>query len=124
MRSKFTMKISICQAENGLSLDDLIKKSADGFENKAFAGILKMNLQLTQRRMQRFQNNSSNQKCCQDDHFTRNDSFECRIRTSPDESKMDLWHAAVQSSAKFLLHWQSSSDWNAIKPQAMSLKSC
>ena len=40
--------MSICQAENGFSLDELVKKFADAFENKAFADILKMNLQLTQ----------------------------------------------------------------------------
>ena len=47
MRSKITMEMSICQAENGFSLDELVKKFADAFENKAFAEILKMNLLLT-----------------------------------------------------------------------------
>ena len=46
MRNKITMEMSICQAENGFSLDELVKKFADAFENKAFADILKMNLQL------------------------------------------------------------------------------
>ena len=49
MRSKITMEMSICQAENGFSLDELVKKFADAFENKAFADILKMNLQERQR---------------------------------------------------------------------------
>ena len=40
--------MSICQAENGFSLDELVKKVADSYEKKAFADILKMNLQLTQ----------------------------------------------------------------------------
>ena len=45
MRNKITMEMSICQAENGFSLDELVKKLADAFANKAFADILKMNLQ-------------------------------------------------------------------------------
>ena len=60
MCNKFTMEMSICQAENGFSLDGLVKKFADAFENKAFADILKMHLQLTQEGlMYRFFNNSS-----------------------------------------------------------------
>ena len=31
MRNKFTMEMSICQAENGFSLDELVKKLADAF---------------------------------------------------------------------------------------------
>ena len=48
MHNKITMKMSIYQAENGFSLDELVKKVADSYENKAFSDILKMNLQLTQ----------------------------------------------------------------------------
>ena len=48
MHNKITIKMSIYQAENGFSLDELVKKVADSYENKAFADILKMNLQLTQ----------------------------------------------------------------------------
>ena len=44
MCSKNTMEMSICQAENGFSLDELVKKFTDAFENKAFAEILKMKL--------------------------------------------------------------------------------
>ena len=44
LRNKITMEMSICQAENGFSLDELVQKFADTFENKAFAEILKMNL--------------------------------------------------------------------------------
>ena len=63
MRNKITMEMSICQAENGFSLDELVKQFADAFENKAFAEILKMNLQLTQEvLMYRIFNNSSNQQ--------------------------------------------------------------
>ena len=32
--------MSICQAENGFSLDELVKKFTDAFENKDFADIL------------------------------------------------------------------------------------
>ena len=37
MRNKITMEMSICQAENGFSLDELVKKLADAFENNEFA---------------------------------------------------------------------------------------
>ena len=70
MRNKITMEMSIYQAENGFSLDELVKKWAHVFANKAFAEILKMNLQLTQEvLMHRIFNNSSSQKCCLDGHF-------------------------------------------------------
>ena len=39
MRNKFTMEMSICQAENGFSLDELVKKLVDAFENNAVTGI-------------------------------------------------------------------------------------
>ena len=39
MHDKITMEMSICQAENGFSLDESVKKLADAFENKAFADI-------------------------------------------------------------------------------------
>ncbi|MBQ9776503.1 MAG: hypothetical protein IJW17_10770, partial [Lentisphaeria bacterium] len=38
---KITMEMSICQAENGFSSDELVKKVADSYENKAFAAILR-----------------------------------------------------------------------------------
>ena len=60
MRNRITMEMSICQAENGFSLDELAKKWAHVFANNAFADILKMHLQLTQEGlMYRFFNNSS-----------------------------------------------------------------
>ena len=60
MHSKITGELSICQAENGFSLDELAKKWAHVFANNAFADILKMHLQLTQEGlMYRFFNNSS-----------------------------------------------------------------
>ena len=34
MRNKITMEMSICQAENGFSLDELVKKLADAFEKR------------------------------------------------------------------------------------------
>ena len=48
MHNKITMEMSICQAENGFSLDELVKKLADPYKNKAFTDILKMHLPLTQ----------------------------------------------------------------------------
>ena len=82
MRNKITMEMSICQAENGFSLDELVKKVADSYKNKAFADILKMNLQLTQEvLMYRIFNDKSNMHCCSDGHLTLNGSFDRRIRT-------------------------------------------
>ena len=52
--------MSICQAENGFSLDELVKKLAASFENKAFADILKMDLQLTQEVWQNKMNYAGN----------------------------------------------------------------
>ena len=49
MRTKITMEMSICQAENGFSLDELVKRFADAFENKTAPGMLKINLQLPQK---------------------------------------------------------------------------
>ncbi len=87
MRNKITMEMSICQAGNGFSLDELVKKLAAAFENKAFADILKMNLQLTQEiLMHRIFNNSSSQKCCPEGHLTLNGSFE-RYQTKSNELK-------------------------------------
>ena len=77
MRNEITMEMSICQAENGFSLDALVKKVADSYENKAFADILKMNLQLTQEvLMYRIFNDKSNMHCCSDGHLTLNGSFD------------------------------------------------
>ena len=52
--------MSICQAENGFSLDELVKKLAASFENNAFADILKMDLQLTQEVWQNKMNYAGN----------------------------------------------------------------
>ena len=73
----------ICQAGNGFYLDELMKKVADDFENKAFADILKINLQFTQEAlMYRIFYGKSNLQCCSDEHLTLNGSFDRRIRTS------------------------------------------
>ena len=90
MRNEITMEMSICQAENGFSLDELVKKVADSYKNKAFADILKMNLQLTQEvLMYRIFNDKSNMHCCSDGHLTLNGSFDRRIRTSWGEFKSE-----------------------------------
>ena len=81
--------MSICQAESGFSLDELVKKVADSYEKKALGEILKMNLLLTQEiLMHRIFNGKSNQQCCSDGHLTMNGSFERHIRTSFGEFKM------------------------------------
>ena len=101
MHDKITMEMSICQAEKGFFWEELVKKLADAFANKAFADILKMNLQLTQEvLMHRIFNNSSSQKCCPDGHLTLNGGFECRIRTSLGEFKMDFWHVRCSKCGK------------------------
>ena len=93
MRNKITMEMSICQAENGFSLDELVKKVADSYENKAFADILKMNLQLTQEvLMFRIFNDKSNMQCCSDGHLTQNgreDRLELELKTSGIKSLME-----------------------------------
>ena len=82
-------------------MDELVKKFTDAFENKAFADILKMNLQLTQEvLMHRIFNNSSSQKCCPDGHLTLNGSFERRIRTSLGEFKMNFWRVRCSKCGK------------------------
>ena len=74
------MGMSLFQVENGFSLNKLVKKFADIFENKAFADILKMSLQLAQEvLMHRIFNNTNHQKCCLNGHLTLNGSFERRI---------------------------------------------
>ena len=101
MRNKITMEMFICQAGNGFSLDELVKKLADSFENKAFAEILKMNLQLTQEvLMYRIFNGKSNQQCCPDGHLTLNGGFGRRIRTSLGEFKMDFWRVRCSTCGK------------------------
>ena len=65
--------MSICQAENGFYLDELVKKVADACKKKIFSDILKMNLQLTQVvLMYRIFNGKSNLQCCSDGHSTMN----------------------------------------------------
>ena len=106
MRNKSTMEMSICQAKNGFSLDELVKNVADAYEKKAFVDILKMNLQLTQEvLMYRIFNNKSNLQCCPDGHLTLNCSFDRRIRISLGEFKMAFWRMRCSKCGKsFALH--------------------
>ena len=99
MYNEITMEMSICQAENGFSLDESVKKLADAFENKASAEILKMNLQLTQEVL-----NAASEPVWA-------------------SSKWISGVSVVQSAEKLLLHWRSSSVWDTIKPRVTSLKS-
>ena len=93
--------MSICQAENGFSLDELVKKLADSYEKKAFGEILKMNLLLNQEvLMHRISNGKSNHQCCSDGHLTMNGSFERRIRTSSGEFKMVFWRVRCSKCGK------------------------
>ena len=124
MHNKITMEMSICQAENGFSLDELVKKVADSYEKKAFADILKMNLQLTQEiLMYRIFNNKNTLQCCPDGHLTQNGSFDRRIRTSLGEFKMAFWRVRCSKCGKSFAPLASSSAWSITKPKLMSLKS-
>ena len=101
MHNKITVEMSICQAETGFSLDELVKKLADAFENKVFSDILKMNLQLTQEvLMYRIFNGKSNLQCCPDGHLTLNGSFDRRIRTRLGEFKMVFWRVRCSKCGK------------------------
>jgi hypothetical protein len=104
MQNKISMETVIRQAENRFSLDELVKKVADSYENKAFADILKMNLQLTQEfLMYWIFNDKSNMQCCSDGHLTLNGSFDRRIRTSLGEFKMDFWRVRASRGNFFKL---------------------
>ena len=93
--------MSICQAEIGFALDELVKKFTDFFENKAFADILKMNLQLTQEVLiYRIFNDHDNQQCCPDGYLTLNGSFERHIRTSLGEFKMVMNGIETKSNSR------------------------
>jgi hypothetical protein len=77
------------------------KKVADSYGKKAFADILKMNLQLTQAvLMYRIFNNKSNLQCCSDGYLTLNGSFERRIRTSLGEFKIVFWRVCCSKCGK------------------------
>ena len=97
MRDKIIMEMSICQSENGFSLEELVKKVADSYEKKVFANILKMNLQLSQVVLI---NGKSNMQCCSDGHLTLNGSFKRRIRTSLGEFKMIFWRVRCSKCGK------------------------
>ena len=74
---------------------------ADSYEKKAFADILKRNLQLTQELlMYRIFNSKSNMQCCPDGYLTMNGSFDRRIRTSLGEFKMVFWRRRCSKYGK------------------------
>jgi len=43
------MDLLVCQSENGFSLDELVKKLSDAYENKPFSELLRTILMLTRR---------------------------------------------------------------------------
>ena len=96
MRNKITREMSICQAENGFSLDELVQKVADSYEKKAFADLTQEVL------MKRIFNGKSNLQCCPDGHLMLNGSFDRRIRTSLGEFKMVFWQVRCSKCGKTL----------------------
>ena len=48
IQSKITSDLSFCLAENGFSLDELVFKLKEFFENKTFSELLQLILQLVQ----------------------------------------------------------------------------
>jgi hypothetical protein len=79
MQGEITSDLSFCLAENGFSLDELVFKLRDLFENKAFSELLRLILQLVQECMlQRlFANKELLVKCCGKSHFMLNGGYNC-----------------------------------------------
>ena len=92
MHNKIITEISICQAENGFSLDELVKKVADSYKKKALSDVLKMNLRLTQQFfMYRIFDGRSNHQYSPDGYLTQNGSFYRRPpHLAPDIVKL-IW---------------------------------
>jgi len=64
------MDLSVCQSEDGFSLDELAVKLADVFERKAFSELLKVILQLGQAiLMYRIFQGKKAMKCCEHGHL-------------------------------------------------------
>ncbi len=93
MQGKITSDLSFCLAENGFSLDELVFKLRELFENKAFSELLRLILQLVQECMlQRlFANKKLPVKCCGKSHFVLNGGYNRRVRTSIGEVRL-YWH--------------------------------
>lgn len=77
MQGKITSDLSFCLAENGFSLDELVFKLKELFENKAFSELLRLILQLVQEcLMQRmFAGKTLAVKCCNESNFTLNGGY-------------------------------------------------
>lgn len=90
MQGKITSDLSFCLAENGFSLDELVFKLKELFENKAFSELLRLILQLVQEcLMQRmFSGKALAVKCCNESNFTLNGGYNRRVRTSLGEVKL------------------------------------
>jgi len=89
MQGKITSDLSFCLAENGFSLDELVFKLKELFENKAFSDLLRLILLLVQERLwtRILTGKNSAVKCCGNSCFKLNGGYERRLRTSLGEVK-------------------------------------
>jgi hypothetical protein len=89
MQGKITSDLRFCLAENGFSLDELVFKLKELFENKAFSDLLRLILLLVQERLwtQILTGKDSAVKCCGNSCFKLNGGYERRLRTSIGEVK-------------------------------------
>lgn len=102
MQSKISMDLLVCQSENGFSLDELVKKLSEAYENKAFSELLRTILMLTQEvlifRILKEKKNAM--ECCPEGHLTLNGSFERNIRTSLGEFSMPFTRVRCSKCGK------------------------
>jgi len=99
MQGKITSDLSFCLAENGFSLDELVIKLANLFEQKAMAEFLRLILQLEQEvLMSRVL--AGTLSCCDGAKLQLNGSFDRRIRTSLGEFNMDFFRVRCSSCGK------------------------
>ncbi len=90
MQGKIGMNLMFCQADDGVSLDEIVRTVRDAYEKKAFSELLKMILQMVQEILIRraAEGKLESMKCCPDGHFQMSGGFDRRIRTSLGEFKL------------------------------------
>jgi hypothetical protein len=93
MQGKVNLDLSFCLAESGFSLDELVFKLGELFENKAFSELLRLVLQLTQEALlwRMFNGKTQAVSCCGQSNFKLNGGYNRRLRTSLGEVNM-YWH--------------------------------
>lgn len=93
MQGKINLDLSFCLADNGFSLDELVVKLGELFENRGYSEVLKLILQLVQEILIWRISNGKEQpvKCCDDSDFKLNGGYNRRVRTSLGEISF-FWH--------------------------------